>query len=79
MARTEGQHHGAKGRHGEIADHDLKRKKGAGNRCIKSCRNAARYPTARQGRQSIGGYFEQLAENRAQRGANMDDGTLASD
>ena len=73
-----GQHHGAKGRHGEIADHDLKRKKGPGNRRIKSRRNATRYSTARQGRQPIGGHFEQLAEKRAQRGANMDDGTLAT-
>ena len=74
-----GQHHGAKGRHGEIADHDLKGKKGPGNGRIKSRRNAARYPTARQGRQSIGRYFEQLTENRAKRGPNMDDGTFASD
>ena len=74
-----GQHHRAKGRHGEIADHDLKGKKGTGNWRIKSRGNATRYPTASQGRQSIGGHFEQLAENRAKRGTNMDDGPLATD
>ena len=74
-----GQHHRAKGRHGEIADHNLKRKKGPGNRRIESRGNAARHSTAGQGRQAIGGHFEQLAEKRAQRGADMDDGPLAPD